>query len=288
MLKTVCILCTVLFFCALPCRGSAQETALPRRIVSLGPLNTENIFLLGAGDRLVGNTIYCVRPAAAREKEKIGSVIQISIEKIVSLQPDLVLATGLTPARQLQKLEQLGLRVIQVQQPASFADICDQFIRLGQLLGRAGRARDIVERARRKVEAVTAAVADLPKENVFLQVGAQPLFGSVNSSFTDDYIVLGGGVNVIEDQASGATSYEKVLARNPDVIIIAMMGGEAGTAAREKKKWQRFSAIKAVRNERIHLLSPDLVCSPSPVTFARTLERIAGLIHPELAAEKRP
>ncbi|MCI5128976.1 MAG: ABC transporter substrate-binding protein, partial [Candidatus Electrothrix sp. AUS3] len=63
-----------------------------QRIVSLGPINTENIYLLGAEDRLVGNTNYCVRPEAAKSKEKIGSVMQISIEKILSLRPDLILA----------------------------------------------------------------------------------------------------------------------------------------------------------------------------------------------------
>jgi iron complex transport system substrate-binding protein len=281
-MKTVFLCCAVLFFCALPCKGSAQESSFPQRIISLGPLNTENVYLLGAGDRLVGNTSYCVRPKAAKEKEKIGSVMQVSIEKILSLQPDLILATGLTQPLQLKKLQDLGLRVVQVKQPESFAEICDQFIRLGQLLGLEERAIEIIDHVRNKVTAITAQVAGLPKQKVFLQVGAQPLFGSVKSSFTHDYIVLGGGINILEDQAVGTSSYEKVLARNPDVIIIAIMGSESGTAAREKKKWQRFSVIKAVRNDQVRVINPDLVCSPSPVTFAETLALISGLIHPEL------
>lgn len=281
-MKKVFFLCAILFFCALPCKGSVQESSFPQRIISLGPLNTENVYLLGAGDRLVGNTSYCVRPEAAKEKEKIGSVMQVSIEKILSLQPDLILATGLTPPLQLKKLQDLGFRVVQVKQPESFAEICDQFIRLGQLLGLEERAIEIVDHTRNKVTAITAKVAGLPKQKVFLQVGAQPLFGSVKSSFTHDYIVLGGGINILEDQAVGTSSYEKVLARNPDVIIIAIMGSESGTAAREKKKWQRFSVIKAVQNDQVLVINPDLVCSPSPVTFAETLALISGLIHPEL------
>ena len=272
----------ILIFCALPLRADAQKTEFPQRIVSLGPLNTENVYLLGAGDRLVGNTSYCVRPEAAKEKEKIGSVMQVSIEKILSLQPDLVLATGLTQPRQLKKLRELGLQVVQVKQPASFADICAEFIRLGQLLGLEERAEQIVRRARREVAVITSRVADFPRQKVFLQVGAQPLFGSVKSSFTHDYIVLGGGINVIADQAVGTSSYEKILARNPDVIIVAIMGSESGAAAREKKKWRRFQVINAVRNNRVYSINPDLVCSPSPETFARTLAVIAGLIHQEI------
>jgi len=125
----------ILLSCAFASGGGALGAGFPQRIVSLGPLNTENIYLLGAGDRLVGNTSYCVRPEAAKAKEKIGSVMQISIEKILSLQPDLILATGLTQPQQLKKLQELGLRVVQVQQPASFSEICKEFIRLGQARG---------------------------------------------------------------------------------------------------------------------------------------------------------
>jgi len=273
---------TFLISCALPLQAGAQETGFPQRIVSLGPLNTENVYLLGAGDRLVGNTSYCVRPEAAKAKEKIGSVMQISIEKILSLQPDLVLATGLTQPQQLKKLRELGLRVVQVKQPTSFSEICTEFLRLGQLLGLEARAKEVVRRARSEVADITSRVAGLPRQKVFLQVGAQPLFGSVTSSFTHDYIRLGGGINVIADQAVGTASYEKILARNPDVIIIAIMGSESGAAAREKKKWQRFSVISAVQNDRVYIINPDLVCSPSPETFARTLAVIAGLMHPNI------
>lgn len=272
----------ILLSCAFALPADAQGTGFPQRIVSLGPLNTENVFLLGAGDRLVGNTSYCVRPEAAKDIEKIGSVLQISIEKILSLQPDLVLATGLTQPQQLKKLRDLGLRVVQVQQPASFAEICAEFLRLGRLLGLEARAEEVVRRARSEVAAISAKVARLPGRKVFLQVGAQPLFGSVTSSFTHDYIKLGGGINVIADQAVGTADYEKILARNPDVIIIAIMGSESGAASREKEKWRRFQAIGAVRKDRVYSINPDLVCSPSPETFARTLAVIAGLIHPEV------
>ena len=271
----------ILLSCAFASGGGALGAGFPQRIVSLGPLNTENIYLLGAGDRLVGNTSYCVRPEAAKAKEKIGSVMQISIEKIISLQPDLILATGLTQPQQLKKLQELGLRVVQVQQPASFSEICKEFIRLGQLLGLEERAEHIVRRVKNEVAVITSRVAHLPRKKVFLQVGALPLFGSVKSSFTHDYIVLGGGINVIDDQATGISSYEKILTRNPDIIIIAIMGSETGAAAREKEKWRRFQVINAVQNNSVYSINPDLVCSPSPETFARTLAVIAGLIHPE-------
>ncbi|MCW5210595.1 ABC transporter substrate-binding protein, partial [Desulfobulbus sp. N3] len=120
---------------------------------------------------------------------------------------------------------------------------------------------------------------------VFLQIGSRPLFGAAPDSFTHDFIALSGAVNVIGDQQHGTASYEKVLVKNPDVIIIAMMGSETGIAQEEKKKWQGFP-IAAVQNDQVHVVSPDLACSPSPATFAETLSTMAALIHPELTSAK--
>jgi iron complex transport system substrate-binding protein len=259
------------------------QQVLPSRLVSLSPLLTENIFLLGAGDRLVGNTVYCQRPAAARDKEKIGSVQELSIEKIVSLQPDLILAINLTPPQQVAKLQSLGMRVETFNQPTSFTDICNHFERLGVLLGLESQAKAIIAQAKAKVEAVRKAVAPLPRRKVFLQVGANPLFSSVKTSFTHDFIEMGGGINIAGDQRSGAMKAEQIIALNPDVIIIAVMGSENGIGAEEKNRWLRFATIDAVRHQQVHLLDPDLVCSPSPLTFADTLSTFARLIHPEAA-----
>lgn len=258
-----------------------SSTAVSGRIVSLSPLLTENVFLLGAGERLVGNTIYCQRPEAARSKEKVGSVQELSIEKIVNLQPRLILASNLTPPQQVDKLRQLGFRVEAFAQPASFKEICEHFLRLGRLLGLDERAEMVIAQARAKVDAVRLTVAQLPRRKVFLQVGAQPLFSSVRSSFTHDYIELGGGINIAGEQRSGAMKTEQVIALNPDLIIIAVMGSENGIGAEEKKHWQTFPTIEAVRANRVHVMDPDLVCSPSPLTFADTLVTIARLIHPE-------
>lgn len=264
----------------------AKMAAKAQRIVSLGPLNTENIYLLGAGDLLVGNTSYCVRPEAARHKAKIGSVMQVSIEKIISLRPDMVLATALTRPEQINQLEKMGVRIVRFGQPASFSEICEQFVELGRLLGLEERARRIVRQAKEEVEALRRKTAHLPKKKVFLQVGSRPLFSSVTSSFTHDFIALGGGVNIAEGQQSGVMDYEKVIAENPDVIIIAMMGSETGIAAEEKRNWQQMHVLKAVQTGQVHVVEPSLVCSPSPATFVRTLRLIAGLIHPEMDLRK--
>lgn len=259
----------------------------PKRIVSLGPINTENVYLLGVGDRLVGNTEYCVRPEAARGKLKIGSVLHFSIEKILSLQPDLILATSLTQPQQIIQLQNFGLRVVRFVQPKSLKDSCEQFLELSRLLGREEMAQQIVEQVWHEVEILEEQMTYLPKQKVLLQVGSQPLHASTMGSFTHDYIELAGAINIVKEQKNSKINYETVIAENPDVIIIAIMGSEIGVAAREKKKWQRFTSITAVRENRIHTIDPNLACSPSPATFVQVLRIISSYIHPELAQEIR-
>ncbi len=270
----------IIFMLSAPC--FASDDSSPKRIVSLGPINTENVFLLGAGDRLVGDTIYCIRPAGAVKKPKIGSVMQVSIEKIIALQPDIILATALTRAEQVQQLKSLGFKVIRFTQPRSFDEICSQFVVLGKLLGREKQAENVVRQAREKVKEIRDLTTNLSAKKVFLQVGAQPLFGAVPGSFINDFIALNGGENIIAEQRQGTSKLEKIISRNPDIIIIAIMGSESGIAGVEKKKWFKYPIINAVRDNRIFIINPDLVCSPSPETFTKALSIIAKMIHPEL------
>lgn len=279
-MKVLFCLCLCLSW-VMPVLGQEVWGGSGTRIVSLGPTNTENIYLLGAGERLVANTNYCVRPEAARNKDKIGSVMQINIEKIVSLRPDLILATDLTQPQHIDKLRDMGFKVVKFSQPSSFKEICGQFVELGRLLGMEKEAERIVKEAQARVMATYQQVVSLPPCKVFLQVGSQPLFSSVQSSFTHDFISLGGGINIAQDQKRGAIKYEKVIVENPGVIIIAIMGSESGIGAREQEKWLEAQVIAAARDKRIHVIDPDLICSPSPATFATTLELIAGFIHPQ-------
>jgi iron complex transport system substrate-binding protein len=275
----------ILMLVYLPVAGfAAAEGKLPERIVSLGPAITEKLFLLGAADRLVGVTTYCQRPPEARRKEKIGSVTHASIEKIVQLKPDLVLATSLTEARAIARLKHLGLDVRVYEQPASFDDMNRQFIELGCVVGKKKEAEEIVAASVRAVEAVKKRVAGLVRPKVFIEVGAKPLFTVPKDSFMNDFIEFGGGVNIAREAPSGFFSTEEVLKQDPDVIIIVTMGI---TGEIERRRWRSFPVLSAVKHDRIFLMDSYSTCSPTPVTFVQALEQITAMLHPETKAGGR-
>lgn len=254
---------------------------VPRRIISMGPVITEMIYLLEADDRLIADTTYCNVPEAAKTKPKIGSVIQADVEKIISLAPDIVLANPLARGKQLDLLRNMGLRVVQFENPATFEKICRMTEELGQLLGKEELARKIILDARATVDVIIQRTSRLPPRKVFIQIGFNPLHTSPKGTFVNEYILFSGGINVAADETSGNYSREKVLENNPDVILIATMGSDTAGAEKEKKTWLSYSFLNAARTGEIHVLDPEIICSPTPISFAEALAYVADLIHPE-------
>lgn len=271
------LILAVIFF--IPAKAEAVN--YPKRIISVGPAITEELYLLGIGDRLVGCTVYCQSPPGAKDKEKIGTVINVDVERIAVLKPDLVIATSLTDTKAVKKLEKLKIRVITFPTARNFSQICDRFLELGKTVGREKEAGDIASRAEARVNLINERVKGLPKPKVFVQTGARPLYTANRASFVHDYIVRAGGINIAAGSRGGFDygiySREDVVKQNADVILIVDMGivGE-----REKEIWQKYKSLNAVKNNSIYIIDSHRSCSPTPVSFAEMLEEIADLLHP--------
>ena len=248
----------------------------PKRIVSLSPAITEALYVLGLEDAIVGVTIYCQKPPRAQTKEKIGTLMEPDMEKIVSLKPDLILAMSLTSPKEIRKLKNLGLKVVTFQIPQDFNHLCDFFLQLGRIIGKEKDSKRLVKEAKDHVSEIAKKVASLPKPKVLIQIGSKPLFVATKKYFINDYLQFAGGTNIYQDAGLGSVSMEEVVKRNPDIIIIATMGisGE-----NERKAWKRFTTIEAVKNNKIHIVDPDKLCSPTPVSFAGYLSEIVSLLH---------
>lgn len=263
--------CTGIFTQAEACGYQLQ----PQRIISLGPSVTKSLYLLGVEDRLIANTIYCVDPPAAKNKEKIGTVVEANIEKIVNLKPDLVLAIPLTNHKTKEKLKSLGIKVVTFEIPKNFQDICGQLLDLGKLVGKEKESEKIVNLAQFRVNKIKGKVKNLDHPKVLIQVGTKPLFVATGSYFLNDYIEFAGGINIAKHAKNGIYSREEVLKANPDVIIITTMGiaGEE-----ERKAWGKYKNLGAVKNNRIYIMDTDKITSPTPTSFVDTLEEFVRII----------
>ncbi|HAW49635.1 TPA: ABC transporter substrate-binding protein [bacterium] len=249
----------------------------PQRIISFGPSITEELYILGVGNRVIGNTTYCNMPKDAKKKEKIGTILEINTEKILSLEPDLVIAIQLTPKKTLERVRDLGIRVEVFENPENFHQICKNFIRLGKIVGKERKAERIIKRIENEIFKIREKIEEKEKPKVLVQIGANPLWVATKDSFINELIEYAGGVNIVEETKSGLYSVEKVVAKNPDIIIITTMGI---SEEKEKEGWKRFPEINAVQNNRIYVIDADKICRPQPLRFVKTIRELVSIIHP--------
>lgn len=254
----------------------AKEKMYADRIVSLGPVVTEALYMLGAEDKIIADTIYCKRPAAAAKKEKIGTVTKVDIEKILSLEPDIVIATALSDPEQIERMRDLGIEIIIYGEQKNYSILCEQFIKLGKITGKEEEAESIIERTDSGIHTIIDKTRSLPKSRVFIQLGTKPLFTVKKDSLLNDLIDFAGGVNIALNTENGLFSREEVVSLDPEVIIIVDMGMNTDI---EKKSWEIFQEMCAVKNDRIFVMDSYEICSPNPVSILGTLDKLAYYLH---------
>jgi len=254
--------------------------ALPRRIVSLVPGVTEMLYAIGAEDRLVGRTDFCDYPPEARSKASVGGTVSPSLEVLVTLKPDLVVATSAGNSDETRRqLERLRVPLYLVD-PHGLSDVFRTMTRLGALTERERRAADVVAGLERRVRAVAVRVAALPRPRVLYVVWPEPLIVPGRGAAVTELIELAGGESVSADGPEGYPRYsvEAAVARGPEVIILARHG--AGTAPYAREKWERFADLPAIRAGRLHAVDGDLFHRFGP-RVVDALEILARLLHPE-------
>jgi len=245
-----------------------------KRIISLAPSLTMNLYYLKVQDRLVGCTSYC-EIAKKDKKTIVATAVKVNLEKVVSLKPDLVIATGLTDPETLETLRKLGIKVELFQTAKSFDEICVHFLRLGKLIGKEAEANKVIAKSKADVERLKKACAGKSHPKIFFQIGAKPIFTVLPHTFMDDFITFCGGTNIAADLTKGSMTKESVLERNPDVVIVTSMGivGED-----EKKVWESYSQLSAAKKKQIYVVDSNLACTPTPVSFVQTFETLAKYI----------
>ena len=253
----------------------------PQRIVSLAPNITEILFSLALDEEIVGVSIHCNFPEKAKGKARVGSYISLDFEKITSLKPDLIIATGAGNTRDMVgRLEKLGFQTYVIY-PKKFDDILKSIAHIGQVVNRDREARVIIEGMRKRGQRVIELTKGLPRPKVFIQIGDVPIVTVGKGSFADDLIRLAGGENIAgkEKEVYPRFGMEEILKRSPEVIVISSMNPR-GDYQKILQEWARWKTIPAVKNGRIHLIDSDLLDRPSP-RIIDGLEELARVLHPE-------
>lgn len=241
---------------------SVRMTHAAMRIISLSPNITELIFAAGAGKKLVGVSRHSNYPDAAKSIPDIGDSFNLDFERIIALQPDLLLAWGSGNARaDIEKLERLGLTVFATE-AVTLADVPRLLRTIGRLAGTSGPAERAAKTYEEALQQIENRYSNRPKVSVFQLIWRQPLMTVNSQHLISDVIRVCGGTNVFALTSSLApvVSGENLLAVDPDVIISSVLLEQDESAPTEARAFLRqFSQLSAVRNNNVFFVHPDLI-----------------------------
>jgi len=262
---------------------------VPERIVSLAPSNTEILFALGLGDKVVGVTEYCDYPPEAKEKEKVGGYSDANTERIVALNPDLILIEDIHTDEVLPALENLGLTVITID-PRNLDEVLESIILLGEITGKDEEASQLVTEMRNRISVITDKTSKLTqaeRPRVFYVIWHDPLMTVGTDTRIHELIEKAGGLNIIQDtEGYPAISLETLVEANPQVIIVGSgMGEGADLPFQFASTEPRLENVDARINGRVYEIHTDIVGRPTP-RMIDGLEQLAKFIHPELLSRK--
>ncbi len=274
-----------------PPHSSAQgEAPKAIRVVSLAPSATEVLFDLGLDDQVVGVTRFCDYPPAAQSKIVVGGYYDPNFERIVQLQPDLIVTLPEHEKIRAQ-LNKLNLQTLKVEH-ASMEGILTSINTIGNACGVAKRAKKQIQRYQQRLDRVEQATSSGNRPRVLVALGRPVEEESTRrvavcgpNSIYGELIKRAGGVNAYADDVSyPLISAEGVVAIDPDVIIelVSDMEGQARTAEQIRQDWVEIPELTAVANDQVHVLGGDHLIVPGP-RFVLLVEQLARIIHPNIS-----
>jgi iron complex transport system substrate-binding protein len=257
------------------CTNKQKETT-PKRIISLVPSTTEIIYALDKESLLVGNTIYCDYPEAAKQVYKVGDFSNPSLEKILKKKPTLVLATLPEQKNIIEEMKKYKISVF-TSKPKSVDSLFQEILDIGKLIDASEQSTVLVIALKNKLTEIQKKnpnIIDSPK--VYIEISGNPITTVGNLSYMNDLFRYAGAVNVFADMNREyfVTNSEEMIQRNPDIIIIL----HPLASKTQVKKRMGWSQITAVKKGRIYTdLNPDYFFRPGP-RFIYGVEDLANIV----------
>jgi len=267
-------------------------TSYPQKIVSLAPSTTELLFGVGLSDQTVGVVSYTGYSTEIQNtiKDKnitvVGTFNKVNVELAISLQPDLIVASGSYQQSLAAKFTEQGKTMIMLN-PTKFSGILADITLLGKVTGKDANAATLLNSMQSKAQEIVTKTRGLNKPSVYVEyyVNKNGYSSYGASSYVNELIEMAGGVNVFANVTGQyiTTSPEEVLKANPSIIIISKgvmssLSGITPDSIRARPSWNNTSAVQ---NNKIYEVDEALLTIWGP-RIVSGLEALAQIIHPEV------
>ena len=248
----------------------------PEKIISVAPNLTEAIYKLGAGDKLVGRSQYCDYPQEVLEVESVGDFFQPDIERIIALEPDVVLTSSLFDEENAKKLKDAGITVVAITEDTKIEGVYEMITTLGKVLNKNSEAADCVDDMKASIDEVQGKVKDLEKPTVYYVVGYGEYgdFTATGDTFISGMLELAGGDNIAKDATGWSISLETLIEADPDIIIIAEFMKD------DFINTPNYAELSAVKEGRVYTLDVNML-ERQGYRNADGVKALAEIFHPE-------
>ncbi|MBH0069646.1 cobalamin-binding protein [Pseudoalteromonas sp. NZS100] len=242
------------------------------RIIALAPHIVENLFAIGAGDNIVGTVDYADYPSEAQSIERIGGYYGISLEKVLALKPDLVIAwkSG-NQSEDLAQIERLGIKVY-LSNPVTIAGVADELLTFGEFTGNIEQSQQAANAFTQKLNAIIKSQQDKKNITGFYQLWAEPMMTVSKNTWISQLIETCHVSNVFAQSITDypQISIENVIVTKPQVIIIP---DEKSKTPQPVVNWQKWPEVPAVKNDQFISVNADLLHRFTP----RMLDGLADM-----------
>lgn len=266
---------------------AAVAGSQPQRIVSVSPVVTEILYGVGAFDKVVAVTDYCVYPPEAKALPKVGGWATPSVEKVASFHPDLVAFSEAQAPFLEEPLKKLGIRTV-LAPSQTVEDAFTAIAAFGRATGHERQAADLAVRTRASLDVVRRRAAGLPRPSVLIIIDRTPgtlrdMYAALSGSFLAELAGLAGAkvVPAASGSGYGQVSAEMVLAANPDLVVDVMAAPQNSSDPHPEAAWRELPELKAVRRGSVHVVRESFVPHDSQM-IAKTAVVFARLFHPEV------
>jgi len=237
------------------------SVSAPKRIISTMPSNTEILYALGLGKKIIAVSDRCDFPSDAARKKKIGSV-SLNAEEIIALNPDLIVMLGSAQRAQIEILRKYKLPVFVID-PRSLEELASSILLLGKITRAENASRKIVWDLNNKIGLIEKTRDPERRPCVFVELWHEPVITAGRGTFISDIISVCGGINIGDKAGEGYPSFsiESLVVEDPDYIIVA---GSSSSDIKKISSDRRLAKLSAVRRNRILLIDADIITRPTP------------------------
>ena len=283
----------LIVFCAFSVFAQAQvevqsvATEAPQTIVSLGPNVTEIIYALGAGDSLIGRTDYCNYPEQALSVQSVGTLYEPNLELIISLNPDIVIASSIVDPAFMTSLEKAGIKTLQIVKEESLAGTFDLITEIGIAIGKTAQATELVASLKDRIAKVTAVTSQIPESEkksavYIISWGDWGDYAATGDTYLNDVLEAAGTINAAKSASYWSISKELLISQDPDVVLLPKYSySDAEADLKAFKSTEPYSTLKASLNDTVYSINGD-AAERQGVRIADTIEEIAKLLYPNL------